>query len=350
MTLSIVRNAPLQSLNTFGVAASAGTLITLDNQSQLAELRAALADGPAPFVLGGGSNVLFTADVPGTILRVRLRGIRIVSDDRRGVLIEAAAGEDWDGLVRWSLAQRCYGLENLALIPGSAGAAPIQNIGAYGVELSDIFDSLDAVDLESGASATLAADDCAFGYRDSVFKRPGGPRWLVLRVRLRLSRTTHLRLDHGDIGRSLNTAGVRRPTPYDVAEAVRRVRRAKLPDPTQLGNAGSFFKNPIVSIARAGQLLAEHPDVPNYPAVLAGVAARKLSAAWLIEACGWKGMRKGDAGVDARHALVLVNHGEATGAQLIGLAARIRASVQERFGVRLEAEAVLLPTPAGWEP
>lgn len=349
MTLSIVRNAPLQSLNTFGVAASAGTLITLDHEFQLAELRAALADGPAPFVLGGGSNVLFTADVPGTILRVRLRGIRILSDDARGVIVEAAAGEDWDGLVRWSLAQRCYGLENLALIPGTAGAAPIQNIGAYGVELSDVFDSLDAVDLGSGKRATLAAADCAFGYRDSVFKHPEGARWLVLRVRLRLSRTARLRLDHGDIGKSLSAAGVRTPTPYDVAEAISTVRRAKLPDPAQLGNAGSFFKNPIVSIALAEQLLAEHPELPNYPAVLEGVAARKLSAAWLIEACGWKGIRDGDAGVDARHALVLVNHGQATGAQLMALAARIRGSVQERFGVRLEAEAVLLPTPAGWE-
>jgi len=169
--------------------------------------------------------------------------------------------------------------------------------------------------------------------------------------------TVGRRRDYNGQGGRRRRAGVRAPTPYDVAEAVRRVRRAKLPDPAQLGNAGSFFKNPIVSIARAGQLLAEHPDVPNYPAVLAGVAARKLSAAWLIEACGWKGVRDGDgdgdgdgdAGVDARHALVLVNHGQASGAQLIALAARIRASVEERFGVRLETEAVLLPTPAGWD-
>ncbi len=349
MTLSIVRNAPLKSLNTFGVAANAATLITLEHEAQLPELRPALAAEPAPFVLGGGSNVLFTADVPGTILRVRLRGVRIVSDDARGVIVEAAAGEDWDGLVRWSLAQHCYGLENLALIPGTVGAAPIQNIGAYGVELSDVFDSLDAIDLGSGKTATLSAADCAFGYRDSIFKRPG-PNRLVLRVRLRLSRTAPARLSHGEIGQALHAAGVDNPTPADVADAVRQVRMSKLPDPARLGNAGSFFKNPIVSAAHAGQLLAEYPGAPNYPAVLAGVAARKLSAAWLIEACGWKGVREGDAGVDARHALVLVNYGQATGAQLIGLATRIRASVHQRFNIRLEAEAVLLPTPEGWGP
>ncbi len=349
MPLSIVRNAELKSLNTFGVAASAASLITLEHESQLAELRAALADGPAPFVLGAGSNVLFTAEVPGTVLRVRLRGVRIVSDDAHGVVVEAAAGEDWDALVRWSLEQHCYGLENLALIPGTAGAAPIQNIGAYGVELSDVFESLDAIDLDSGVTATMSVADCAFGYRDSVFKRTGAGRWLVLRVRLRLARRAQLRLEHGDIGLALSAAGIASPTPADVAAAVRRVRRAKLPDPAQLGNAGSFFKNPIVSTAQAQRLLAGNPGVPNYPAVLDGAAARKLSAAWLIESCGWKGARDGDAGVDTRHALVLVNHGQATGAQLLGLAARIRDSVEERFGVRLEAEAVLLPRPPDWE-
>ena len=344
-TLRIEHDAPLRALNTFGVAARAARLITLETEEQLPELRAALGGAAEAFVLGGGSNVLFTADVPGTVLRVALRGVRIVREDGDAVEVEAAAGEDWDALVRWTLAQGLCGLENLSLIPGTVGAAPIQNIGAYGVELQEVFDSLDAISLRTGEAMRFGAAECAFGYRDSFFKRSAGRDWLILRVRLRLSRTPRLHLSYGDIGQSLRDAGVLTPTASDVAAAVRRIRTARLPDPARLGNAGSFFKNPIVPAAFAEDLRSAHPAAPAWPAALRGAPAVKLSAAWLIERCGWKGVRAGDAGVDARHALVLVNHGSATGAELLALAERIRASVEERFGVRLEPEPVLVPAP-----
>ncbi len=343
MALSIVHDAPLRALNSFGVAAQAERLISLDDEAQLPELHAALADGPAPFVLGGGSNVLFTANVPGTVLRVALRGVRMLGEDGDAVTVEAAAGENWDALVRWSLAQGLCGLENLSMIPGTVGAAPIQNIGAYGVELREVFDSLDAVDLRTGEPARFSAADCAFHYRDSTFKHGDAARWLIVRVRLRLSRTPRLRLSYGELGQRLHEAGIDAPGASDVAAIVRRIRTERLPDPARLGNAGSFFQNPIVPAAFGNGFCAAHPAAPTYPATLGDAPALKLSAAWLIERCGWKGIRDGDAGVDARHALVLVNHGVASGAQLLALATRIRESVHARFGVWLETEPVLVP-------
>jgi len=332
-------DAPLDALNTFGIAARARVLWRVEDAADLPAVLAALRDDPAgpPLVLGGGSNLLLTGDIGQPVLQVALKGRRIISDDGDGVLVEAAAGESWDGLVRWTLAQGAAGLENLALIPGTVGAAPIQNIGAYGVELRECFDSLDAIDLRGGAARRFGAAECAFGYRDSVFKQPGGGRWLITAVRLRLSRSPRLRLDYGDLRQELTRSGVVTPSATDVANAVSAIRRRKLPDPAVLGNAGSFFRNPIVCPAFAASLHEREPGLPAWP----DGPRVKLSAAWMIDRCGWKGHREGDAGVHAAHALVLVNHGHASGLQLLSLARRIRESVRDRFGVMLEPEPLI---------
>ena len=334
-----IERAPLRALNTFGVDATARVLWRLDDARDAPAVAAALRDeAGTPLVLGGGSNLLVTGDLEAPVLHVATRGIRIVADDGARAIVEAAAGESWDGLVRWTLARGLCGLENLALIPGTVGAAPIQNIGAYGVEQRETFHSLDAIDLADGAPRTLDAGGCAFGYRDSVFKRPEGARLLVIAVRYALSRTPSPRLDYGEIRDELARRGVAAPSPADVADAVSAIRRRKLPDPATLGNAGSFFKNPVVAPGTAAALAAREPGLPTWP-VPGGV---KLSAAWMIDRCGWKGAREGDAGVHAAHALVLVNHGRASGAQLLALAGRIRASVEARFGVALEPEPVVV--------
>ncbi len=334
MTISFLENAPLASLNSFGVMASAARLVTLDDSADVLEaIDASAAHGPR-LILGGGTNLLFTADFEGTILRIQTTGRRILDERADGVLVEAEAGEPWDPFVQWTLAQGLCGLENLSLIPGSAGASPIQNIGAYGVEMRESFAGLTAIDLSSGAAREFAPEDCGLDYRDSLFRHPDGLRWLIVRVRFRLSREPRLRLDYGDLRAELERAGCDMPTPTDVASAVSAIRRRRLPDPAVLGNAGSFFKNPVVAKAQAQALCARYPGLACWP-VQDGV---KLSAAWMIERCGWKGAREGDAGVHAEHALVLVNHGHASGAQLLALAMRIRASVMDLFGVLLEPE------------
>jgi UDP-N-acetylmuramate dehydrogenase len=336
-----IADAPLRGLNTFGIDARARVLFALEDPADLDDTLAAVhaePGGDAPLVLGGGSNLLVTGDVLRPVLRVALTGRRVVADDGDTAVVEAGAGESWDGLVRWSLERGLAGLENLALIPGTTGAAPIQNIGAYGVEQREAFESLDAVDLATGERRRFEAADCAFAYRDSVFKQPGGERWLVLAVRYRLHRRPVLHLDYGEIRDELARAGASAPAPTDVADAVTAIRRRKLPDPAVLGNAGSFFKNPLVEPAVAEALCAHEPGLPAWPA---GDRV-KLSAAWMIDRCGWKGHRDGDAGVHAAHALVLVNHGRASGAELLALARRIRDSVQRRFGVTLEPEPVVV--------
>ncbi len=337
MSLRIEDNADLGACTTFRVPARARRLIDVDEAESLARALEACGGEP-PFVLGGGSNLLLTRDLDRPVLRWGARGTRVLREDGDDALIEVEGGEDWPGFVRWTLDQGWFGLENLSLIPGRVGASPIQNIGAYGVEMRERFAGLDAFDLQKGTRHTFDADACLFGYRDSLFKRAGGSRWLVLRVRYLLSRRPSLRLDYGELRTELASAGHADPGPREVADAVCRIRRARLPDPALIGNAGSFFKNPVVSPAVADTLGETEPDLPRHPSA-AGV---KLSAAWMIDRCGWRGHRDGDAGVHDRHALVLVNHGNATGEQLLRLATRIVESVQARFDVRLEPEPVIL--------
>jgi len=335
------READLTKRNTFGVPARAPWLLEVNDLSTLGEaLDLPQLRGLPLLMLGGGSNLLFAGDAPGAVLMLGASALAVVADDDERVRVRAEAGANWHALVMWSLDQGLCGLENLALIPGSVGAAPIQNIGAYGVEVGDRIVAVEAWDRQTASRVRLDHEACAFGYRDSAFKRDP-ERWIVTAVEFELLRPrtpagAPLRLDYAGIGEELAAAGVQAPSARDVAGAVIRIRQRKLPDPARIGNAGSFFKNPIVPAAQAEALRAEHPRLPVFPGD--AEPSRKLSAAWLIDACGWKGARRGDAGVSDAHALVLVNHGAASGAQLLELARAIAASVQERFGVALEPE------------
>jgi len=344
MSLQIRPQVSLKPYNSFAVEASASHFVEACNDQQVTEVLAyAQAQQLPVLLLGGGSNLLLTRDVDALVLRMASRGIRVLSDDGQRVVIEAEAGEPWHPFVQWTLAQGFAGLENLSLIPGTVGAAPVQNIGAYGVELKDLFAGLTALDRLSGELREFSLQDCAFAYRDSLFKRESG-RWVILRVRFALSRAAALHLDYGPVRQRLAEQGINAPTALDVSQAICAIRSEKLPDPAELGNAGSFFKNPLVSAELAQRLRAEHTDLVAYPQVVDGQADGqvKLAAGWLIERAGWKGFREGDAGVHRLQALVLVNYGTATGAQLLTLARRIQADIAQRFAVELEIEPNVL--------
>lgn len=334
-TYRIVRDASLTARNTFKVAARAPWLAEATSSAVLPELlqRPELRDGVA-LVLGGGSNLLFAGDAEGAVLALTGQSIEIGDDHDGLALVRADAGVEWHGFVLWTLAQGLAGLENLSLIPGTVGAAPIQNIGAYGVEVRDFIHAVEAYEPATGTLHRLDRNACAFAYRDSVFKH-APDRFIVTAVEFALPRAPVLKLDYAGLGDELLAMGIDAPTPQQVSDAVIAIRRRKLPDPAVLGNAGSFFKNPIVPVALADAVHSTHPALPVFRA---GDDTRKLSAAWLIDSCGWKGHRDGDAGVAASHALVLVNHGQASGQQLLDLARRIADSVQVRFGVALEPE------------
>jgi UDP-N-acetylmuramate dehydrogenase len=331
----LAENVSLAGRNTFRVAARAAMMADVSRADALADLfgYASLREGPV-LVLGEGSNLLFAADFPGLAICLTMAGVRIVQDDGDTALVRAEAGLGWNDLVGWTLARGLVGLENMALIPGTVGASPIQNIGAYGVEVGEFIEAVEAFQRDTGQVKRLSREDCAFGYRDSLFKREAD-RWVVTAIELRLPRQRELRLDYAGVKEELAAMGVSAPRAVHVAEAISRLRTRKLPNPALLGNAGSFFKNPVVAAAQAEALKAEHPALPVFPGP---EGQRKLSAGWMIEACGWKGFREGDAGVAEQHALVLVNHGRASGAELLSLARRIAASVRERFGVTLEPE------------
>lgn len=339
MSLLLKEHLSLKPFNTFGVDVCAQLFAEAHDEAHVREALALAAQRALPLlVIGGGSNLLLTKDVEALVLRMASLGRRILSDDDQRVVVEAEAGEPWHPFVLWTLEQGLVGLENLSLIPGTVGAAPMQNIGAYGVEIKDVFAGLTALDRETGEVRDFALEDCAFGYRDSLFKQQPGC-WLILRVRFVLQRHSTLHLDYGPIRQRLEAQGVQAPTALDVSRAVCEIRSEKLPDPARLGNAGSFFKNPLVAAPLAERLRAEHPDLVAYPAANEQV---KLAAGWLIERAGWKGFRDGDAGVHARQALVLVNYGQATGSQLLSLARRIQADITTKFGVTLEIEPNVL--------
>ena len=342
----------LQPYNTFGIAARAERLLRVRSVEQAQALVRHPGWQPEQaFILGGGSNIILTGDVRQLVLKIEIPGRRLLQADARGWLVEAGAGELWHGLVTWTLAQGWPGLENLALIPGTVGAAPVQNIGAYGVELQDRFHSLDAVDLHTGELFTLDAAQCGFAYRDSVFKHapPAGGgyglagRALIVRVRFWLPRPWQPVLDYLDLQRKMADTGISRPTAQQVADWVCAIRRAKLPDPAVIGNAGSFFKNPTVTPEQCADIIARDPKVVHYPLPDGRI---KLAAGWLSDACGWKGKTLGHAGVYDKQALVLVNKGTAerpcTGGEVMTLAKAIQTSVYERFGIRLEPEPVVL--------
>lgn len=327
----------LAGRNTLRVAAKAELLVDVHDPLALPALFSEPWAQTAPLlVLGEGSNVLLAGDVPGITLCLTRARITLVEDSPDSALLVVDAGVGWNDLVHWTLGRGLCGLENLALIPGTVGASPIQNIGAYGSEVGEFIESVQAFDRETLRLHEFMHSDCQFGYRDSVFKRATGQH-LITEVRFRLPKSRPVKTDYAGVGEELAAMGIPGiPTHRQVAEAISRLRTRKLPHPAVLGNAGSFFKNPIVDAALADALKAAHPQLPVHPGGTPGV--RKLPAAWLIEQAGWKGYRQGDAGVAAQHALVLVNHGQASGAQLLALAERIALSVWERYGVVLEPE------------
>lgn len=333
----LTENAPLDRLNTFGVAARARWHAQVD---ALANLPTVLGDsrvvGLPLLVLGDGSNVLLTRDWPGLALTIRADAVTHNRAANGANLVRAEAGLGWNALVEWTLARGIGGLENLVSIPGRVGAAPIQNIGAYGVELDEFVDTVEVYDREADRFDRLSRADCRFQYRDSRFKSAEDrDRFIVTAIDLILPGKPALRLDYPGVREELGALGIAEPGPLAVARAIAAIRRRKLPDPTEIGNAGSFFKNPIVPDTLAAELVARHPGAPTYTA---GTGLKKLSAAWLIEAAGMKGLRYGDAGVSERHALVLVNHGNASGTDLLRLATRVQEAVRSRFGIDLEPE------------
>ncbi len=361
----VEKNVPLQGLNTFHIVAKAHSLVRIASLQDLRELMADRDLNASPkFVLGGGSNIVLTGDVKQLVLKVELKGLCLVEETPKAFIVEAGAGENWHDLVAWTLDQGYCGLENLALIPGTVGGAPVQNIGAYGVELQDRFESLDGVDLVTGEAFTLDAAQCGFGYRDSVFKHGSGPahaggqanplglagRALITAVRLRLPKPWKPVMGYADLEKKISQTGIQTPTARQIFDWVCDIRRAKLPDPAVLGNAGSFFKNPTVTPEQCADIIAREPKIVHYQMLDGSV---KLAAGWLIDACGWKGKSVGQAGVYEKQALVLVNRGSrrlkgesggtgATGGEVMTLAKAIQTSVYERFGIRLEPEPVVV--------
>ncbi len=331
--MKALENHPLTQYNSFALSARAAFFLEVNSEE---ELRQALRECTPPLLLlGGGSNMLLTRDWPGTVIRMAIKGRELREETNESALIAAGAGENWHELVTWTLKQNLGGLENLSLIPGSAGAAPIQNIGAYGVELTQVFDHLEAMELSSGDIHTFDRAACRFGYRDSVFKQELKGKYAITGVFLRLQKNPTLNTGYGAIRDILAEWGIATPTIHDVSRAVIHIRRSKLPDPALLGNAGSFFKNPEVEAAQLQALLQAHPNLVHYP--LPGGRA-KIPAGWLIEQCGWKGKRVGNTGCHAQQALVLVNYGGATGAEIWEHARRVADSVKEQFGVELGVE------------
>jgi UDP-N-acetylmuramate dehydrogenase len=323
----------LKSFNTFSIDEIADNLLVIND---LGQMRIALKHlrGQEKRVLGGGSNVLLTAPVTGTLLKNELKGIEIIRSFKQSVWVRAAGGESWHDLVIWALQNDLGGIENLSLIPGTVGASPIQNIGAYGVELKDSFISLEAISLESGKKVTFSHDACEFGYRDSVFKREQKGLWLISSVVLKLTKSGFHKqyIAYGDITKQLEN--IENPTIQDISKAVITIRQSKLPDPAVIGNAGSFFKNPTIAESQYQQLVATYPNMPGYP----NDDGVKVPAGWLIEQCGWKGHRLGDAGCHAKQALVLVNYGAAKGAEILQLAKQISQSVLDKYGIELNPE------------
>ena len=343
-TVSIERGVALRAYNTFGLPAIAHTLVRVTSDTDVRRVVDHPELGRAKkLILGAGSNLILSRDPDCVVVRVEIMGRRLVSQDDDAIVIEAGAGETWHDVVAWTLQQGWPGLENLALIPGTVGAAPVQNIGAYGIELKDRFLSLDAVDLITGRGVTLDARACRFGYRDSVFKHGGfgglAGKSLITRVRMRLPRRWTPVLGYLDLERKVAETGNASPDAQTVFDWVCAIRRNKLPDPREIGNVGSFFKNPVVSAEQCKDIIARDPHIVHYP--LAD-GSYKLAAGWLIDACGWKGKSIGRAAVYDKQALVLVNRGGASGAEVLMLARAIQESVYGRFGIRLEPEPVVV--------
>lgn len=333
----VLKNYPLDALNTFGLKVSSALYCEIDSVQTLASLwKSNLFVMNRPLVLGGGSNLLFLKNYSGIVLKNDLTGRQVLKEDDNEVLVELGSGENWHQAVLWTLEQGWGGLENLSLIPGTVGAAPIQNIGAYGVELENVFESLTAFDMLYGRTVEFNKAECAFGYRESIFKHiENKGRYFIVSVRLKLSRHPLLKMDYGDIKAVLERDNIVEPGIRDISNAVIEIRQSKLPDPAVLGNSGSFFKNPIVEKDLAARIKENYPELKVFEVDEDRV---KIPAGWLIETSGWKGKRIGNAGMHEKQALVLVNYGNATGTELWEHAQKVMNDVQNRFGIALQPE------------
>jgi len=328
-------NISIQAFNTFGIDVKARYYFSLQTLTQLEELASLPAIQSSRLVLGGGSNVLFTRDFNGIVIHNQLRGIEVVEEDDDTIWVKAAAGENWHSFVLHCIENNWCGIENLSLIPGKVGASPMQNIGAYGVEIKDVFHELEAWNIQKEQVDTFDREDCQFGYRESVFKHDLKNQYLILSVTFRLSKRPNVNVSYGTIEEVLNTMGVENPGIKEVSNAIIAIRQSKLPDPAEIGNAGSFFKNPVVSDNFASRLLSRYPHMPSYKVSEGEV---KIPAGWLIEQAGWKGKRFNNYGVHEKQALVLVNYGGAKGQEIVDLSHEIQRDVQEKFGIIINPE------------
>ena len=333
--MKIQENISLKPFTTFGIDKKAKFFTTVETLDELKVALLAAKEKQLPvFILGGGSNILLTRDIEGLVIKLEIKGIHLVKEEGDQLWVEVGAGEMWHELVLHSIAQDWAGLENLSLIPGTVGASPMQNIGAYGVEIKDVFDSLQAMHRETLEMQSFDAEACQFGYRESVFKQTFKDQFVITSVTFRLSKTPNFHLEYGAIREVLAANDIDQPSIRSISDAVIQIRQSKLPDPKEIGNAGSFFKNPTIPNAQFDALKASYPSIPGYPSA-EGV---KVAAGWLIEQTGWKGKRIGEVGVHAKQALVLVNYGGGTGEEIKKLSEQIQASVYDKFGVQLQAE------------
>jgi len=337
--INLLENISLKSFNTFGVEAKARFFAFISTVNELREIMQLKAEKQKLFILGGGSNVLFTQDVDGLVLINRTTGIERIDEDENSVTIKAGSGENWSDLVDFTVAQNLGGLENMSLIPGSVGAAPVQNIGAYGVEQKDSMLSLEAMNLETGLIRTFTHLECEFGYRYSIFKNHEKGKWFILNVSYRLLKYPQINLNYKPLKEYFSDKDASEISLKQISEAVKSIRRSKLPDPKVLGNGGSFFKNPIITKQDFLPMQKKFPTIPFYELPDGKI---KLAAGWLIEQCGWKGRNQGQAGVHKNQALVLVNLGNAKGADILNLAKAIQADVWNKFGIKLEAEVSII--------
>ncbi|MDC6384375.1 UDP-N-acetylmuramate dehydrogenase [Flagellimonas taeanensis] len=337
--MTIQENISLKSYNTFGIDVKARFFVEITGLAQLQKVLE-LTAYPKRFIISGGSNMLLTKDIDALVMHIALKGISITEENGETVEIKAMAGENWHNLVMWSLDRGYGGLENLSLIPGNVGTAPIQNIGAYGVELKDIFVSCTAMDVETGELVAFDKENCEFGYRDSIFKNGAKNKYIITSVNLRLTKKDHvLHTGYGAIEEELKNNGIVYPTIRDISNAVIAIRQSKLPDPKELGNSGSFFKNPVISKKKFDKFIKSHPKAPFYEL---DDDQYKIPAGWLIEQSGFKGKRFGDAGVHEKQALVLVNYGNATGKEILQLAENIQKEVQKNFGINIHPEVNII--------
>lgn len=337
--MSIEEHKSLKEFNTFGIDCKARYF---SSASSVLDIKQALSSNvhPEHFILGGGSNMLLTGDVDAHVVHLNLKGVEIISENEDEVILNIMAGENWHELVMYCIDHDFGGIENLSLIPGNVGAAPIQNIGAYGVELKDVFERCSAIDITDLSERDFSNSECEFGYRDSLFKREAKGRYIITSVQLKLTKRNHKKnTSYGAIESWLEERNIDDPSIQDISNAVIAIRQSKLPDPEELGNSGSFFKNPVIDVAAFRKLRLEHPEAPFYEVSPTQI---KVPAGWLIEKSGFKGKRFGDAGVHSRQALVLVNHGNATGAEIWNLAMDIQKKVREDFGIVIEPEVNII--------